>query len=502
MMGSVYGAGLRYVAVLLFLMNLVMGIAFINEGLFHYDSVVLAQAVEKTFHTGILTPAVRGRYGSVIASFLVSLPFLISGFYSDLVINFSSVLFHSLSISVLFLFVRELFNDKRQAFYCALLFSFTPFYFIPNTYGKEHGASMFFLVLSFFVLCRGVNKKSSLLIALSTLIFVFTITIRESVLLTLPLFLLLFFRPVIRANPIKVSFHPDISNVKLLVSFMLPLAAVFSLILFVYLKDIIYSALFIFNTSSNFFIGLFSDNFFYALRALRQTIPLLVFILFIWGIFRMIIEQKLSLVLFLLLWFMLIFYIANTCSFVPRYLDIIIIPVYIAASYMLSNLYTKNRIVISAVVGYLVISMFIFMYPMLDVRGKYNGEKRFALFVKEKTEPDAVIIALDDAPFINYYANRKTISFEFNDQANIDKFMGKTKEYLKNGIPVYLVESAIVSYPVKYFKRVLTKNFAITTLGYHLWEDYHSAEDGFNFMYMQLFKVEPKLDEFSKIDLY
>lgn len=483
---------LRSAVIFLFLLNFVIGLMFVNEGLFHYDSVVLAQAVEKTFHTGILQPAVRGRYGSVITSFLISLPFLVSGLYSDFVINLSSILFHSLSIAVLFLFVRELFNDNRQAFYCALLFSFTPLYFIPNTYGKEHGASIFFFVLSLFFLYRGVNKKSSFLIVLSVLIFVFTVTIRESILIATPLFLLLFFRPKIAIRPFKVVFHQDSLDVKLLISFILPLIAAFSFILFAYLKDAIYNALFVNNTSATSFIGLLSPNFFYALYKLFQTIPALIFILFIFGIFRMIAEHKLFPALFLIFWVMLIFYVANTDTFVTRYLDIIIIPVYVSASYVLSKLYTKYHIIISAVVVYLIISMFVFMYPMLSFRHKYNGEKRFALFVNKKTENNALIIALDDAPFINYYSKRKTIAGDFSSPGYIDEFVKEVKGYLRKGIPVYLLESVFFNYPSKYFNNVLFDNFNVTIIGTSLLEDYHRAEEGFHCRYRSLFELELK----------
>lgn len=492
-MGIVQDKGLRFAIIFLFLLNFLTGLVFVNEGLFHFDSVFLAQAVEKTFHTGVLSPAVQGRYGSVVVSFLVSLPFLISGLYSDFVINLSSILFHSLSVAVLFLFVRELFNDNRQAFYCALLFSFTPFYFIPNTYGKEHGTSIFFLILSFLLLYRGVNKKSSFLVVLSTLIFVFAITTRESVLVTVPLFLLLFFRPKIAIRPLRLVFHQDSLDVKLLISFILPLIAAFSFVLFIYLKDAIFRSIFLQNTTSSIsFVGLLSANFFYALYALGQSIPMLVFILFILGIFKMVAARKLFPALFLLFWFMLIFYIANTSSFVPRYLDIVIIPVYVFASYMLSKQYIKNRIITSAVVVYLVVDMFIFMCPMLIFRHQYNGEKRFALFVKEKTDNNAVIIALDDAPFIEYYAKRKTITCNVFDQKDIDKFVLTISEYLRKGIPVYLLESAITSYDSEYFHEALFVNFGITIVGVRLWEDYHSAEEGFGLRYKRLFKVHLK----------
>lgn len=206
----------------------------------------------------------------------------------------------------------------------------------------------------------------------------------------------------------------------------------------------------------------------------------------------MLAEYKLFLALFLLFWFMLIFYIANIDTFVPRYLDIIIVPVYVSASYMLSKLYIKYRVIISAVVAYLTISMFVFMYPMLNIRHQYNGEKRFALFVKDKTENNAIIIALDDAPFIRYYTKRETIVYDVIDPGKIDKFKEEVKGYLKKGIPVYLLASVLKSYPSKYFQSVLYGNFNVTLAGINLWEDYHNAEEHFDFYYNKLFKIELK----------
>jgi hypothetical protein len=136
--------------------------------------------------------------------------------------------------------------------------------------------------------------------------------------------------------------------------------------------------------------------------------------------------------------------------------------------------------------------MFVFMYPMLILRHQYNGEKRFALYVKEKTEDNAVVIALDEAPFINYYAKRKTLSYDFSDPINIDEVMKEVKGDLSEGIPVYLLESALSTYPSEYFSNALVKNFGITPIGYNLWEDYHSAEDGFNLRYQRLFKIDLK----------
>lgn len=491
-MGIAQDKGLRFAIIFLFLLNFLTGLVFVNEGLFHFDSVFLAQAVEKTYNTGILQPACKGRYGSVITAFLVSLPFFISGCYSDLVINFSSILFHSLSIVVLFLFVKELFNDDRQAFYCALLFSFTPFYFIPNTYGKEHGVSIFFLILSFLILYKGLNKKSPIFVGLSALIFVFALTTRESILIATPLFFLLFFLPKIEIHPLKIVFSRESLEPKLLFSFVLSFLTAFSFIFFAYLRHEIYGTLFVNSTSLVRFEGLLSSNFYYALIALYKSIPLIVFILFIVGIFKMVIDSKLSLVLFLSFWFILIFYIANTKAFCPRYLDIVIIPVYVFSSYALSKLYAKNPIIVNFMVLYMVISMLLFMVPMLSFRNQYNGEKQFALFVKEKTENNAVILEADDAPFIEYYAKRKALTLDLCSVDKANRAIAVIKEYLKKGIPVYISESALMICRAQYFWGALLKNFHVTTTGKKAYENYHRPETRINIFYLKLFKVQIK----------
>ena len=100
----------RRIIILLFLLNFITGMLFINEGLFHHDSVRLAQAVEKTYKTGRLQPAVRGRYGLVVVNSLIYLPFFLLGQNADFATRFSSILFHSLSIVALFLLIKELFK--------------------------------------------------------------------------------------------------------------------------------------------------------------------------------------------------------------------------------------------------------------------------------------------------------------------------------------------------------------------------------------------------------
>ena len=131
----------------LFLSAFFFGLYFINEGLFHYDSVILAKAVEDVYRTGHLQPAVGGRYGIVIINSILYFPFYCLGQNADLMTRLSSVLFYALSIPSFFIFIKDLFEDHIQGFFAAILLAVTPFYLVPNTYGKEHGMSMFFFPL-------------------------------------------------------------------------------------------------------------------------------------------------------------------------------------------------------------------------------------------------------------------------------------------------------------------------------------------------------------------
>lgn len=159
------------------------------------DSVALAMAVEKTCQTGILQPAVHGRYGAVIINSILYFPFHLFEQNADFVTRFSSVLFHALSIVAFYYFIRNLFRDRIQAIFGALLLSFTPLYFNPNTYGKEHGMGLFFLLLSFIALDAAMRKSSNLLTLFACAINVFSITVRESLIWTVPLFYLFAVNP-------------------------------------------------------------------------------------------------------------------------------------------------------------------------------------------------------------------------------------------------------------------------------------------------------------------
>jgi hypothetical protein len=201
---------------------------------------------------------------------------------------------------------------------------------------------------------------------------------------------------------------------------------------------------------------------------------------------------------FFLVWFLLIFYFGNLAVYAPRFLDIVILPVYILGSYTLAGIYSKDKAVAAIIVVYLVICMFIFMYPTLKFRHSYNGEKEFALFVKEKTEPNAIIVSMDDSVFIEYYGARKSLAHPVNNWKEMHEFLRKVAAYLVRGIPVYLTGSGL-SYDPKYtFRNIVLTNFDMTFVGSKLCEDYHRPELQFAKYDQNLYKLDFKFKKGSE----
>jgi len=474
----------------LFLLNFISGLSLINEGLFHYDSVMLARAVENTSKTGHLHPAVSGRYGAVIVNSILHLPFFLKGQNADFTTRFSSVLFHALSIVVFFLFLYKLFADFIQAVFAALLLSFTPLYFSPNTYGKEHGMSMFFIFFAFYLLESGIQQRKPQLIGIASFIYAFAISVREAAIFLLPLYLLLYLSPEISISPLRVKLDKEKIQLKPLAWLGLPFVIPFCVIYFTYLKTEIYHTTVARAYSAPVYLGPFSWILKVVIKDLYGSIPMLLLFFFPLGVWQMFREIKnIFLPLFFILWCMLIFYFGNIWTYSPRYLDIAIISVYVFVSYVLSALYVKDKKAALIIIFYFVFSMFIFMCPMLSFRHHYNGEKQFALFVKEKTEDDAVIITMDDAAFIEYYGNRKAMGHPADDSKSMQNFLREIVSFLANQVPVYITESGFSYDHSKLFYKTIFDNLEVVEVGTKLSEDYHRPELEFWKYNQRLFKI-------------
>ena len=435
-----------FIGSLLFGGTFLFSLFFINEGLFHFDSVVLAKAVEGVYRTGHLQAAVGGRYGAVIINSILYFPFYVQGQNADFVTRFSSVLFYSLSIPVFFIFIKDLFKDSIQGVFAAILLAVTPFYLVPNTYGKEHGMGMFFFLCSMVLVNKGHEGKRPITLALASVCFMFALSIRESILFMVPFYFWLYFRPAIALRPLRLDVPPERLNGRCLSFLFLPLVILLGFLMFFYLGTVIQNSL---NTDEScvpHFCGFFSKTLIRAFMDAGHSFP--VYFLFFGILGAGIIWQgrRYFLLFFFLGWACLIFIYGNLDGYVPRHLDTVILAGHAFVSCFLSWIYRRFRFLAIIIFVFLITSQLINLYPMLEFRKHYDGDLRLASFVRTNTPPNAVFLTEDEAPFIEYYGKRKTISYPVSHWEESGRVLQEIDNLIGRHIPVYVIPSAYVMY--------------------------------------------------------
>ena len=149
----------------LFIFSFALRLLFINDGLFHHDSILLSNAVTKTINTGVLQPTLSQRYGLVIAYlvpyYLYSKIFGITS--TEFIFNFMTTFYGALAVIFLYLFSKKYLKNSFIAISSALLFAVTPIFFSITTYTKNHGLSIMLALCSIFLLIKSIEKKSLLL---------------------------------------------------------------------------------------------------------------------------------------------------------------------------------------------------------------------------------------------------------------------------------------------------------------------------------------------------
>ena len=431
---------------LLFGGSFLFSLFFINEGLFHADSVVLARAVEGVYRTGHLQSATSGRYGVVIINSILYLPFYLLGQNADYLTRFSSVLFYSLSIPVFFIFINDLFKDRIQGFFAAILLAVTPFYLFPNTYGKEHGMSMFFFLCSMVLVNKGQEEKRPITLAWASACFMVALSIRESMLFMLPFYCWLYFRPVIAFGPLRLDVPKEKVNGRCLSFLFLPLVILFGFLMFFYLGTVIQNSLSTDESSVPHFCGFFSKTLMRACMDVGHSFPWYFLFFGILGAGIIWQSRRYFLLFFFLGWACLIFIYGNLDGYVLRHLDTVVLAGHAFVSCFLARIYRQFRFWASIIFVFLIASQLMNLYPMLEFRRHYDGPLRLAFFVRTNTPPNAVFLTEDEGPFIEYYGKRKTISYPVGHWEESRRVFQEIDHLIDRHIPVYVIPSAYVLY--------------------------------------------------------
>jgi hypothetical protein len=198
------------------------------------------------------------------------------------------------------------------------------------------------------------------------------------------------------------------------------------------------------------------------------------------------------------LWTLLLFYYGNLSSYGARYLLYVVIPIAILAGIgsgaLLNRLKSKEwKVVAGTALSLLVCGYGIYKaYPLIQFRKDYCGPKRMALYVLKNTDPDALIVTMDENVHIVYYARREVLSHPVADFAQNRDFVLKIRGMALEGRKVYINLTAFTYDPMGHFQRLMLENFQFVPVGEVLDEDYHRPELSFTMFQNKLFRVIPK----------
>lgn len=462
-----------YLALILFLFSFWIRLTFLNPGFFHHDSLLLVKAVESSISSHILQPKLGGRYFYVLIHIPIYLAAKRLGIPLDITFNIFSAFWASLAVAVFFLFLSEFIDNHLISLNAGFLLSLNPVFLFGSTYTKSFCFSFLFLALSLLSLIKARKQNSLKLLFLSVLFFLATLFTRESaVFYLLPLFILFF----LWGKREKKTSGIFLGGIAL------------SLILFyiTHHQNMLLKA----HTQNIKFVGIKLFLIKQAAIDLLKNFNFLSLILIFQGTIYGIRKERKT-ILFALSWclpfFAYIFINIYNIQYIIEYLGGFII----LQGLGLLFLYRKFRRLIFYLVNFgLCATMFLTVYPLLDFRKNFSGEKEYALWVKTKTEDNAIIIAMDDAVFVEFYAKRKCLAHPIGDKEKIQLWIKQLFSLAKAGHPLYLMGSGL-SYDDKgYVKEALSNYFTLRYVGSHLTEDYHRAAIYPRLYYQKLLKLE------------
>lgn len=450
---------MKYLLIILFILPLTTALLFLNKGLFHYDAIVLAEAVEKSYLTNTLQPAINGRYGAVVLTSIVYFPFWLFGMNADFATRLTAALFYAASIPVAYLFLNLLFHNKRTAIYAALIFAVHPVYLSPNTFGKEHGIAFFFVLLSFATLIYGLQKKHQRYLIISGIVLAISHTIREATLFFIPFYLLLLF--------VQQS---KLSRTQRVLSTLIPYALCFALFTALYLAPILYKTIFPTQEGTAYTL-LKWQLFINTVKVFLKTTPTFTLLL---AISTLLLFNRWPTLFITLLGITSFIYFGTISTFAPRYLDITAFATSTLAAITLAKI--PLRLIAHLFFIIIILSSAANIFPLLAQRHNYNGHIQAGKWLQENTPTNAVIITQDDAPFISYYGKRKTLGPPRSNHLATKKFAEDLTALISNGTPIYMTSTAFGEDPGDVNKNILPTYFDFKNNQSFLVEDFHNGE--------------------------
>lgn len=474
------------IPLLLFGVTCLFRALYMNAGLFHFDEVATAIAVEDSVASFRLAGEVSGRYGAVLLNLLFFLPYhLAGGGGAEPVLLFTSALAGSLLVAVFFLLVRELTDSRQAALFSALFLAFNFLFLTTSTTGKEQTPQLLFLVLSLWLTARGIRLDRLATRLAAAAAFAFSLTIHEGGIVLIPVFLAFIVSLNLARNAAAGRIARDLAL------FLAIAAMPFAL----YLGALVASNLGSRGENTAGFMGLRSPMLHHAAADLeRLGGPLLL--LAVPGL--LLLARRMSRFLPVAAWLGLFFYYANISSYTARDLAYLLPPLSMAGGVAVAHFLAlaRERRAMQAVAGGLAVALvcgygIAMARPLVAFRAAYCGPKEAAIFVRDRTEPDAIVLAADEAIHIRYYARRATRSHPVDELAPIRAFVDEMAGLVRAGKKVYVTTSAYNYDRNGYFRVLMSDRFALVPVGEVVDEDYHRPELSFQKYRARLYRMLP-----------
>lgn len=471
----------------LFSLSFLFRLHFMNDGLFHHDEISLAKAVEGSLEKRQLLGAVNGRFGSVLLNILFYAPYTwVTGHNSEKILVLTAILSGALLMVVIYGLVRDWCEDRASAFFSSTFIAFNFLFLTTSTTGKEHTHQILFVSLAFWLFHKGARKPSLTLKILGLASFAFAMTVHESTIPLIPIFIAFL---VLLNRSGNGDFKTQFRDLIILFALL-----AFPFVL--YLGGILRHTLTVKSTGTVSFLGLFSPVLPMAFRDLLTVTGFAMAGLALIGIAANMKKKKI--VIPALFWILMIFYYGNNSGYAPRHLILILLPISIlggmGAGYLVGKVKglplkaASGLLLIVAVCGYGIYKS----YPIINFRKDYCGPKKMAEFVKSNTEPDATVITMDEFVYIDYYASRDVITHPVAEYTSNREFVERVHTMALSGRKFYINTTAF-SYDYQgHFEKLMVEKFQFLFVGEVVDELYKRPELGFKLFNNKLFRIVPK----------
>ncbi len=475
--------------ILLFSFAFFVRFSCISKGPFHCDTVDLAVSAQKTLDTMRLHYEHGSGYPlTVIVGAFFIFVFRIFGVADPVFcVNFMSVFTGALGVFLLFILVEKFFDFHRASFSAILFACFAPHVAI-STFGKSLTLGICMsLASAYFMYCYTQQHKKKDLIYSAVFLGFCAAARLSDVLVALPISYLFFSCGRINYNKIKLFI------VFGFIAFLVPLIYYFPMF---FDKGLSQFLQVLRNKNEAAYLGPFSGVFLYIMIQFVDLFGITGILFSFAGFLYMLKEREFRQFSFLMIWFLVLhLFYGGVSSTGLRYMVIAWIPLVVAQGSFLGRFKGAKFLLAFFAVLFIVLWDFARFSHILEFRHSRALQVEFSQWVAEQTQPDALIIAIDDSFFIKYYAKRKTLSRPITcDKAVVIRYFDEVLDkHLTQKRDVYCLSTALVVYdPCKVFRKELLKRYNVQLFGSRINEDWHNSLLQQNIIIEDIYKIEKK----------